>query len=249
MTEALPRSGSFVEDHFQDASCLRQASHCFKEVYIAHPAEVFSGSQVLLHVYELFEFVRVNKILASELLPLGGALHAGVEVYGREWSYGGSSGSGTGIVCEVPRTNRKHRYRESIPLGYTRLTKAEVALVLGDLVEVWRGEDYHWLNNNCLSFANAFCRKLGVGGIPAWIDRLPRGVSAVKQGMQCVAERVRDLADGTLEVVHVLGSIACIKRLKLGPFQHCQIVCLSFLTASLHEMLKTCEAIVEGWID
>lgn len=103
------------------------------------------------------------------------------------------------------------------------------------------------------------------------IDRLPRGVSAVKQGellgfaqvpesdgipvrgcrpgMQCVAERVRDLADGTLEVVHVLGSIACIKRLKLGPFQHCQIVCLSFLTASLHEMLKTCEAIVEGWID
>lgn len=22
-------------------------------------------------------------------------------------------------------------------------------------------EDYHWLNNNCLSFANDFCRKLG----------------------------------------------------------------------------------------
>lgn len=217
MSEAsIPRSGGFVEDHFQDANCLAQASHCFSEVYLAHPAEVFSGSKVLLHVYELVEFVRMNKILASELLPVGGALHAGVEVYGREWSYGGSSGSRkTGIVCEVPRTNQKHRYRESISLGFTRLSKAEVALVLGDLVELWLAEDYHWLNNNCLSFANDFCRKLGVGGIPAWVDRLPRGVSAVNQGMQSLAETMRHLADGTLEVVHAIvgagGQLDCAR--------------------------------------
>ncbi len=35
------------------------------------------------------------------------------------------------------------------------------------------------------------------------IDRLPRGVSAVNQGVQNLAETVRHLADGTLEVVHV----------------------------------------------
>ena len=215
MSEAsIPRSGGFVEDHFQDVSCLMQASHCFNEAYLAHPAEVFSGSQVMLHVYELVEFVRVNKILASELLPVGGALHAGVEVYGREWSYGGALGSRkTGIVCEVPRSNQKHRYRESISLGFTRLSKAEVALVLGDLVEAWLAEDYHWLHNNCLSFANEFCRKLGVGGIPAWIDRLPRGVSAVNQGVQNLAETVRHLADGTLEVVHAIigGQLDCAR--------------------------------------
>jgi len=208
-----------VEDHFRDAGCLRQASHCFTEAFTA-TAEAYSGSQVLLHVYELMEFVRMNQILASELMPVGGALHAGVEVYGREWSYGGSSGRcGTGIVCEVPKSNEKHRYRETISLGFTHFSNAEVALVLGDLVENWLGQDYHWLHRNCLSFANEFCRKLGVGSIPAWIDRVPRGMSAVNQGMRSLAETMRGLADGTLEAANALveGQFDCAGRCRPSP--------------------------------
>ncbi|CAE7298612.1 unnamed protein product [Symbiodinium natans] len=207
----IPRSGGFVEDHFRDASCLRQASHCLQEVFTA-TADT-GGSQVLVHVYELVEFVRLNQILASELMPIGGALHAGVEVYGREWSFGGAPGRRTGVVCEVPRTNRKHRFRETISLGTTRLSASEVALVIGDLIERWLGEDYHWLHRNCLHFANEFCRKLGVGSIPAWIDRLPRGVCALDVGVRNLAETVKGLADGTRAAAHAIaeGQLDCVR--------------------------------------
>eukprot|EP00439_Symbiodinium_sp_Y106_P078516 s1339_g17.t1 len=208
----IPRSGGFVEDHFRDASCLRQASHCLQEALAAAAADT-GGREVLVHVYELVEFVRINQIFASEMMPIGGALHAGVEVYGREWSYGGAPGRRTGVVCEVPRTNRKHRYRETISLGTTRLSASEVALVIGDLIEKWLGEDYHWLHRNCLAFANEFCRKLGVGNIPAWIDRLPRGVCALDVGVRNLAETVRGLADGTRAAAHALaeGQLDCVR--------------------------------------
>mmetsp|Transcript_17153 Transcript_17153/g.32343 ORF Transcript_17153/g.32343 Transcript_17153/m.32343 type:complete len:270 (+) Transcript_17153:55-864(+) len=215
----IPRSGGFVEDHFRDASCLRQASYCLEKAF-APPGDS-QGSQVLVHVYELVEFLRINQILASEVMPIGGALHAGVEVYGREWSYGGAPGQRTGVVCEVPRTCRKHRYRETVSLGTTRLSASEVALVIGELIENWSGEDYHWLHRNCLAFANEFCRKLGVGNIPAWIDRLPRGVCALDLGVRTLTETVKDLADGTCAAANALaeGQLDCVR---------CRPACHSF---------------------
>ncbi|CAE7475660.1 unnamed protein product [Symbiodinium sp. KB8] len=151
------------------------------------------------------------------------------QVYGREWSYGGAPGRRTGVVCEVPRTNRKHRYRETISLGTTRLSASEVSLLIGDLIEKWLGEDYHWLHRNCLAFANEFCRKLGVGNIPAWIDRLPRGVCALDEGVRNLAETVRGLADGTRAAAHALAEGRLQLRLRLpqpclrfnSRFQYC----------------------------
>jgi len=128
----------------------------------------------------------MNRVTASDKLLLGGALHVGVEVYGREWSYGGVSGPG--IVCDLPKKHRRHHFRETIQMPQTRLNEEEVVAVIGEFLEFWPAEQYHFLHRNCCSFANAFCEVLGVGRIPAWIDRFARGAVAVEKGARTVIE-------------------------------------------------------------
>jgi len=203
----IPRAGGFVEDNAPHVAQLQQASRCFREAAsFGQQASASSdgvggnhspGSEVRVQVYELIQFENLHQLLAPNDCPFAGALHAGVEVYGREWSYGGGSGIGSGIICEEPRCNTKHRFRETVPIGYTKLSSSEVALVLGDLLENWHAKDYHWLRRNCLLFANEFCERLGVGRIPAWIDRLPRGIWTIDRG-------VRDLAEGTQQVMQAI---------------------------------------------
>merc|ERR1719261_727002 len=52
----------------------------------------YPPNQVLINVYEVAGFGHVNRLMASQEAPIGGAMHAGVEVYGHEWSYGGGPG-------------------------------------------------------------------------------------------------------------------------------------------------------------
>ncbi|CAE8655996.1 unnamed protein product, partial [Polarella glacialis] len=127
---------------------------------------------VMLHVYDLEAFSDTNNVLAFMVdeVTLGGAFHTGVEVFGNEWSYGSR-----GVKCEAPRTAEGHVYRCSIPLGSTSLPVAEVAHVLLELCQTWRGADYDLLTQNCCSFAFLFSERLGVGSAyPPWVDRFAR---------------------------------------------------------------------------
>jgi len=126
----------------------------------------------------------MNKITATDYLTIGGAFHVGVEVYGREWSYGW--GKGTGVACSMPRIHPKHRFRCTVTLERTHLSDGDVAAIIGELVEMWPGEEYDWLHRNCCTFANAFTEALGVGRIPGWIDRFARGASAATTGAKTV---------------------------------------------------------------
>lgn len=202
---SFARADGFVENAAPDAAKLKQASRCFQEAS-SFSQQPHPGSKVWIHVYELIAFDGLNQMLASEQFLVGGALHAGVEVYSREWSYGGGAGAGTGVVCEVPKSNQKHRYRESVSLGYTKLSDAQVTLVIGDLLEKWNAQDYHWLRRNCLAFANEFCERLGVGRIPAWVDRLARGVGALDEGVHQLVEGTQAIAKAIAEGV---GPVNC----------------------------------------
>jgi len=214
---ALRRASCFFEDAEKNFVPYDSACHHFAEV---GPALVppstkshFPADQVLLNVYELVAFGRINRLTAPERYPIGGALHVGVEVYGREWSYAGGDGSpGTGVICEVPRSNRRHRFRETVALAQTPLSDSQVALVIGELVENWRPEDYHWLHRNCLAFANELCQRLQVGRIPAWIDRFARGAGVVDLS-------VRGLAGGLAESVHGMAASAqeLVRAIVEGP--------------------------------
>lgn len=131
---------------------------------------------VVLNVYDLNEhWLNMNGVLC-DALNLGGAFHVGVEVFGREWSFGVS-----GVICTPARRHDVHVYRESIPLGYTRYSRQAVTSILKNMGNAsWSGDSYDILNRNCCTFARELCCKiLGRDKIPRWIDRLGNGLAEV----------------------------------------------------------------------
>merc|ERR1719258_677647 len=81
---------------------------------------------VTLHIYDVAkskQIVRANRVFRM----LGtGAFHGAVEIYGPEWSYTGCDGEGTGVFSCAPKVNSAHTYRESIPMGQTKMTQEQV---------------------------------------------------------------------------------------------------------------------------
>lgn len=156
---------------------------CFPDVSLApEPTipEAVRGLPVVIHVYDVSQqdtIKHVNKMLAHEYAPLklGGIFHAGVEVNGLEWSFGFTpSSTRSGVFCCMPKQNAQHHYRESVRCRYTSLSAEQINSVITELVEEWRGRDYDLLRRNCCHFADEFCRRLKVGGIPGWVHRLAR---------------------------------------------------------------------------
>lgn len=217
--QPLPRAGGFVEEETLDPFASYSRPEETAGQLSSQPPLSARGPQapskpnvVLINVYELFAFGHMNRITAPESLNLGGAFHVGVVVYGREWSYGGGSLRSSGLVCEPPRSNRQHRFRETLVMGKTPLSESQVSLILSGLMREWLPGDYHWLHRNCLAFANEFCQRLGVGRIPAWIDRFARGAGAVDRGVRGFAEGVHEVAEGAVGVVMALlggGGTSC----------------------------------------
>ncbi|CAJ1328713.1 unnamed protein product [Effrenium voratum] len=101
----------------------------------------------------------------------GGLFHAGVEIGGKEWSFGYAA-VGSGVHCSTPRKHPLHNYRETLELGVTSLSQAEVRSLLEAMVREYPGRGYHLIRCNCCHFASDLCRRLGVGDVPAWLERL-----------------------------------------------------------------------------
>ncbi|KAF4740715.1 hypothetical protein FOZ63_027022, partial [Perkinsus olseni] len=112
-------------------------------VMVRQGAMAERGTSVVIHLYDLTS-PSVNTVL-SDVVGLGGAFHAAVEVYGVEWSYGHCQ-YGCGIFA-VPPTSSE--------LGVT-----EVVHILEGLAREWLGSSYDILNRNCTHFCDVFLRKL-----------------------------------------------------------------------------------------
>ena len=142
---------------------------------------------VVVHVYDVSTKEAIARI-NSVTKPLGGVFHAGVEVLGREWSYGYCPPPGTGVFCVPPRSCEAHVYRESIALGACALDAPAVARVIARLQSEWIGESYDLLYRNCVHFCDALCVALGVGALPGWVNRFANGGAAVQDGASAVVE-------------------------------------------------------------
>lgn len=159
--------------------------------------EEMNGISVRLNIYDVAKDASIktlNTILAHESAPVrfGGVFHAGVEVNGLEWSFGFSNScSKPGVSCIQPRSNKQHSYRETIECGCTQTAPDEIGQIISGLLEEYPGHDYDLLRRNCCHFAEEFCRRLGVDGIPNWLHRLARlgaGVETVVRAAYSVKE-------------------------------------------------------------
>jgi len=143
----------------------------------------FPPNFVLLNVYDIGDaniFQRINAVsTVGDNVLIGGIYHAGVQIYGLEWSFGFTEDEDTGVFCVPPRMATQHTYRATCPLGVSEFTQTEVTGLIEVMKDQWRGPEYHLLHRNCLDFANAFCSELGVGRIPGWVDRFGRTASSI----------------------------------------------------------------------
>eukprot|EP00928_Gymnodinium_smaydae_P088184 TRINITY_DN72306_c0_g1_i1.p1 TRINITY_DN72306_c0_g1~~TRINITY_DN72306_c0_g1_i1.p1 ORF type:complete len:267 (+),score=69.99 TRINITY_DN72306_c0_g1_i1:38-802(+) len=117
-----------------------------------------------------------------------GAFHSGLEVYGQEWSYGFSETGDTGVFPCPPRGCEVHAYRESLELGTTELSEAEVLQLVEQLEPAWLGGDYDLLRKNCCSFTNEMSERLGTGPIPAWVKNLAGAGATLNDGFARVGD-------------------------------------------------------------
>jgi len=143
------------------------------------------GSEVYLNIYDLNDDLVAYNRLTFDMLSLGGAFHAGIELFQNEWSYGSE-----GIFRVQPRKHEYHVFRQTVRMGHTNLDLPDVCDVLRAMMGGWGGKSYDLLQKNCCAFANSFCESLGVGPIPNWVNRLAQVGSSTLFMVQQVAAAV-----------------------------------------------------------
>jgi len=162
---------------------------------------------VLLNVYDVSDsdlIQRINVVAtANNSVLVGGVFHGGVEIYGREWSFGATEEPRTGISPVWPRAHPQHTYRATVHMGNTPLSQAEVHAVLVRLAPQWLGDSYSLIHRNCLTFCNAFLQELGLRRIPGWVDRAARAASQVDRAVRLArtlhADEVQSQAASALQ--------------------------------------------------
>eukprot|EP00927_Polykrikos_kofoidii_P080133 TRINITY_DN7700_c0_g3_i2.p1 TRINITY_DN7700_c0_g3~~TRINITY_DN7700_c0_g3_i2.p1 ORF type:complete len:291 (-),score=43.08 TRINITY_DN7700_c0_g3_i2:857-1687(-) len=141
---------------------------------------------VTVNVYDVSTNARLRNV-NDFLYKVGtGAFHAGVQVFGREFSYGYCE-SGSGVFSCEPKKCEDHIFRESVAMGETDLNENDVDDLMKRLTKEWRGAGYDLLRHNCCSFSNAMCELLGVGPLPPWVTNLAAAGAKIEDGVLKIA--------------------------------------------------------------
>mmetsp|Transcript_86421 Transcript_86421/g.201025 ORF Transcript_86421/g.201025 Transcript_86421/m.201025 type:complete len:360 (-) Transcript_86421:134-1213(-) len=161
------------------------------------------GFPVWLHVYDLGQVSRLvlNSWAAQGSGP-GGAFHCGLEVIGVEFSFQAVASSEqddavSGVTWHTPKSHPRHVYRESVWLGISPLSMADIARVLEQMERLWLARDYHCLWNNCTDFAEQLAVELRAPcTFPKWAHGVAKSPLLAAAG-GCCAPVVLPRAQGT----------------------------------------------------
>eukprot|EP01104_Vermistella_antarctica_P016727 TRINITY_DN5758_c0_g1_i1.p1 TRINITY_DN5758_c0_g1~~TRINITY_DN5758_c0_g1_i1.p1 ORF type:complete len:222 (+),score=19.99 TRINITY_DN5758_c0_g1_i1:187-852(+) len=122
--------------------------------------------KVYLNIYDMVAENRYG-------YPVGlGVFHSGVEVLGREYSYGFHEHEGTGVFVVEPKGAEGVWFRESLLIGEIYNTPLEIRSSLDVIAREFPGRGYHVIYRNCNHFADELCRRLTTNGAPYFINRL-----------------------------------------------------------------------------
>ena len=150
------------------------------------------GCQVFLHIYDVSTTKTISNLNAVTKNVGGGVFHSGVELFGREWSFGFCE-EGSGVFCCAPRSVDVHVYRETVRMGWCPLNESEVARIVGLLQRGWPGQSYDLLRRNCCTFSDELCQQVGVGPIPAWVNRFAHGGAALADGSAAAVAKAKEI--------------------------------------------------------
>mmetsp|Transcript_57471 Transcript_57471/g.95624 ORF Transcript_57471/g.95624 Transcript_57471/m.95624 type:complete len:340 (-) Transcript_57471:29-1048(-) len=123
---------------------------------------ISDDNEVLVHVYDLWGAQsRISRPLNAMTSRLG-IFHTGVEVYGREWYFCGTDRAFYGVYAmPEPKNHPLHRYRRTVHMGPTGVTKEALEEIIPLLRLKWPAWSYHLVRRNCHHFTDFFCRTLG----------------------------------------------------------------------------------------
>lgn len=142
---------------------------------------------VILNIYDMFW---TNDYTSNVGL---GVYHSGLEVYGREYAYGGHPFPFSGIFDisprEAPELGDQFRFKQSIHIGNTDFTEQDIEKILEELGKEYRGDRYHLMSRNCNHFTGAFSQILTGQPVPAWVNRLAYISTCVPFLQRCLPQQ------------------------------------------------------------
>jgi len=142
---------------------------------------------VILNIYDMFW---TNDYTANVGL---GVYHSGLEVYGREYAYGGHPFPFSGIFDISPREaaelGDQFRFKQSLHIGNTDFTEQDLDKILEELGKEYRGDRYHLMSKNCNHFTSALSQILTGRPTPNWVNRLAYISTCVPFLQRCLPQQ------------------------------------------------------------